>query len=323
MALAHSISSLDMLPPELSTPILSYLAASEVARMRRVSKTLLALVDANLTSILAPIQARARHSLEQFVNDTLKFGKNVSFHHALGRLIKHRGYWPLYTDCTRTTSAFMMLWLYNLEGGPPPYHFVGPERNMARDLFRLARTLQELHLQCHAPQYQRFTGQGEHLQLPKNDTPDRDAFVRLLGNSLAVRRYGLDSSYLGTMYREICEPTHPALGGPLHGLHSDDDDGDGPMRVRTPQWPLTATHVTESDWHDGDARQRMKGLCSMKCVVAKFDVPELPELPDTHDRFAYCVKSEWAYRVIETAVRSRKRLGKLVKTAILEELHIP
>ncbi|KAK5715221.1 hypothetical protein LTR17_016902 [Elasticomyces elasticus] len=299
MALAHCTSSLDTLPPELSTPILSYLTASEVARMRRVSKTLLALVDANLTSILAPIQARARHSLEQFVNLTLKFGKNVPFHHALGRLTKHRGYWPLYTDRARTPHAFAGLWLYNLEGRPPPYHLGGPERMMPFCIANIAETLQELHLQRHAPEYRR-----QHVE---KDISDFQTFMRLIENALrlAAQRYGLGSSYMETVYHEVCEPPHSTLEGQLHGLGSGDGTSDGrassPERVRTPQWPLTRTLVTEADRDDKDARQRVKGLCSMKCVVAKFGVPELP---DTHDRFAYCVKSEWAYRVIETAEKT-------------------
>ncbi|KAK5681810.1 hypothetical protein LTS10_006343 [Elasticomyces elasticus] len=321
MALIHSTSNLDTLPPELSTPILSYLSASEVARMRRVSKTLLALVDANLKSIVAPIRARAARSLEQFVNDTLKFGKNVPFHRALGRLIKHRGYWPVGPDCARATHAFVLLWLYNLEGGPPPYHFVGLERIMTAYIADLADKLQELHLQRHAPEYRRQYGE--------KDIPDLEAFMKLLGNpvNLAAQRYNLESSCLETVYHEICEPTDPVLGGQLHGLRSDDDDGDDraqstfPLRLRTPQWPLTATHVTEADWHDEDARQRAKGLCSIGCLVANFGVPELPGIPI--DRFAYCVKTEWAYGMVEGAVRSGKGMKRLVKTAVLEELHIP
>ncbi|KAK3627089.1 hypothetical protein LTR56_019413 [Elasticomyces elasticus] len=279
--------------------------------MRRVSKTLLALVDANLKSIVAPIRARALHSLEQFVNDTLNFGKNVPFHHALGRLIKHRGYWPLYTDCARTTQAFMMLWLYNLEGGPPPYHFVGPERIMTAYIADLADKLQELHLQRHAPEYRRQYGE--------KDIPDLEAFINLLGSPVnrAARRYNLGSSYLETVYHVICEPTNPVLGGQLHGLGSDDDL----VRVRTPQWPLTKTFVTQADYDDKNARQRMNGICSMGCLVANFGVPELPGTPI--DRFAYCVKTEWAYRMVEGAVRSGKGMKRLVKTAVLEELHIP
>ena len=321
-ASTQASAQLDNIPPELTVGILSNLTAKDIARFRRVSKHMLNFVDYHLNAVLKTLESRKIEDLRGFIKYTLDFGEEIPFHHALGRVIKHRGIWPQYVDCAPSIMLFSALWIHHQQRRYP--HPIGGMNPLPGYVCMLAGTLLDLHVQRHTSDFQSFS----------KSMPDLPAFLRraMLQDSYsdsATKHYRIDEAYATRMYHDICDPEKHVLDGPLHGQPINKaGSADRARRIgnrcnpqsHTPQWPLTRLQITEAD--SPDQRERCRGICRQTTLGAMLGVPLLPAVWSGQYDLAYCVESGWAYNVVKGAWATGKAPTGLLRAAVLEEMYI-
>lgn len=168
----------------------------------------------------------------------------------------------------------------------------------------------DLHLQHHV---------APELAQPLSTYPDLASFIAEIDSITGAARppEGLSDEVLSQIYKTICG-THPGRESPFASVYlyppsaNRRQNGDG-----EPTWPLTVYRYTNVEKES--LRSRKQGVCSLAWLSKAFGVPPLPEIR----RFAYCVRSEWAYEKVKAAAtEGAKPLDPIEKAAVMEELYV-
>lgn len=291
------------LPVEIQICILSKTSAGTIQRARGACSQLRDIVDNPMHEVLlfAPSKKALIHVIWQLADRILSYAEDESFLDVLHRFYVHRDY-QTDVECRHDDfHAFATQWqLHRLRT-----HIVGLEAGIEKMyIIGKARAIWDVHMHYHAP----------NLADPNAVSVALDDFTK--GMSFSAP------------YAHLCEPDSDHL---LHKLQ-DTPNGilsDVPILSNTPtigrvvpNWPLTGLKIMSSETLTGAdqaKRDRLPGCCTV-ARLQDFTGAQLPPLPES-GRFAYCVRTEWAYQQVKNALPG-STVAAAIRLALVEELFL-
>ncbi|KAF7195376.1 hypothetical protein HII31_03268 [Pseudocercospora fuligena] len=336
-----SLSTMECLPLELQQEILTQLSLQDLARLRCTKKSQQAVVNSSSKYLSKQLCIPEFARLQAYVGYHFDCKNDqVDLLESLRRFFAHRPYAPPYPGPAGLAADFTKHWIDQHHGDRRSTitRHSEADRNDHTDDCSDVETLQNvefpiwaferlicrmmsIHVRYHA--HPSLTGLWPYGSRSHDSLADDMTLACL---ELSNNACGIDKAILGRWETDLVD-----LG--LANLSRDARQrnflhGPGFCDGGIPKYALTPLTVrwaaNRRTWFDSmgsnepDWGQHIDGICSVSKLVEILGVPSLAD----NGLFAYCVKSERAFKQVQRAVGNGKEIDGLVKVMVLKETFV-
>lgn len=300
------------LPVELSLSIFSNLSAKEIQRVRRVCKHYRSLIDNkdNRSLLTMPGLMRSIMAFKTNCDATYLIDvRTTNLYQYLFRVLECRGLrnLPDYTSHTALIAA--QGWVLNCpklraKQDAPNYEL----SVIILQLAIIARGLISAHISQHQPEFRPL------LRVQTLKDFERDFEGSQIATNPEFEELGITKTVCSRWYQNIRDQAVGVTNIPAE-----------PSRLPLAEFVLTrlryCAHDSEPQAHNPVGfkhEHEVGGLCSTHQLGEVLNL----KVMSVGQRFAYCVKSQRTYDMLEAAILCGRILSELERATVMEELHL-